>query len=309
MERARSTSALASQEVGTTAAGMCATPCFAFELSTQQIPSRSRRPSQRGFRADDHRGIPGAPLPGAKWRPGRCATRHRAGLRAEASFDAGLFELGLTFKGGTALRKYRAGSTGRFLTDLDFAIEDPDLGEMVMETLDGAELYDVAFSVEVVTPGRRARLHVETPLGSPQIDAKLDISRPGVWLTPELREPISLPVHKGYEFEPVSLPLMTLEETLAEKLAAFRRRALVRDLYDLAWFSQGVFDSERVRRLTYLKVFIDVVEDNLGERPFNPQQDILRQRNASEFLAEDIGLLTTKVDISGWLQIIRTPRC
>jgi uncharacterized protein len=99
---------------------------------------------------------------------------------------------------------------------------------------------------------------------------------------------------------------MTLEETLAEKLAAFRRRALVRDLYDLTWFSHGTLDTELVRRLTYLKVFIDVVEDNLGARPFDPQQDILRQRKASEFLAEDIGLLTAKVDISEWLQIIRT---
>lgn len=219
--------------------------------------------------------------------------------------DAGLFELGLTFKGGTALRKYRAGSTGRFSTDLDFAVEDPDLGEMVMETLDGAELHDVRFSVDVATPGRRGKLHVETPLGSPQIDAKLDIGRRGVWLTPEIREPIPLPVHRGYEFEPVSLPLMTLEETLAEKLAAFRRRALVRDLYDLAWFSQGALDTELVRRLTYLKVFIDVVEDALGSRPFDPQQDILRPRRPADFGAEDIGLLTTKVDLQGWLDTVK----
>jgi len=98
---------------------------------------------------------------------------------------------------------------------------------------------------------------------------------------------------------------MTLEETLAEKLAAFRRRALVRDLYDLAWFSHGALNAELVRRLTYLKVFIDVVEDNLGAGPFDPQH-ILSQRKQSEFLAEDIGLLTAKVDISDWLQIIRT---
>lgn len=86
-------------------------------------------------------------------------------------FDAGLFELGLTFKGGTALRKYRAGSTGRFSTDLDYAVEDPDLGEMVMETLDEAEPYDVAFSVEVVTPGRRggctSRPHSAAPRSTP----------------------------------------------------------------------------------------------------------------------------------------------
>lgn len=35
--------------------------------------------------------------------------------------DRGLFDLGLVFKGGTALRKFRAGNAGRFSTDLDFA--------------------------------------------------------------------------------------------------------------------------------------------------------------------------------------------
>jgi predicted nucleotidyltransferase component of viral defense system len=40
---------------------------------------------------------------------------------------SGLFESGLVFKGGTSLRKYRAGTTGRFSTDLDFAAADEDL--------------------------------------------------------------------------------------------------------------------------------------------------------------------------------------
>lgn len=35
--------------------------------------------------------------------------------------QAGLFKEGLVFKGGTALRKFRAGNAGRFSTDLDFA--------------------------------------------------------------------------------------------------------------------------------------------------------------------------------------------
>ena len=33
---------------------------------------------------------------------------------------AGLFQRGLVFKGGTSLRKFRAGAAGRFSTDLDF---------------------------------------------------------------------------------------------------------------------------------------------------------------------------------------------
>lgn len=34
--------------------------------------------------------------------------------------DQGLFDLGVVLKGGTALRKLRAGNAGRFSTDLDF---------------------------------------------------------------------------------------------------------------------------------------------------------------------------------------------
>ncbi len=43
--------------------------------------------------------------------------------------DKGLFDLGLTLKGGTALRKYRMGGQGRFSTDLDFAPGSLQLGK------------------------------------------------------------------------------------------------------------------------------------------------------------------------------------
>lgn len=41
---------------------------------------------------------------------------------------AGLFQNDLVFKGGTALRKFRAGNSGRFSTDLDFAAPDENPG-------------------------------------------------------------------------------------------------------------------------------------------------------------------------------------
>ncbi len=57
--------------------------------------------------------------------------------------DRGLFGLGLTFKGGTALRKFRAGNQGRFSTDLDFAANEAALGSLLFHELNGAELHDV----------------------------------------------------------------------------------------------------------------------------------------------------------------------
>lgn len=214
----------------------------------------------------------------------------------------GLFDLGLTFKGGTALRKYRAGNLGRFSTDLDFAAADPELGEVVFGVLDGAEFHDVRFEVEEVTPQRRANLQVLTPLGDPEIDARVEVVHRSPWRPPELLDPVEFPVHSGYEFTPVPLPVMTLDETIAEKLAAYRRRALLRDLYDLWWFTQqGAFDEAQIRRLTYLKVYVDVVEEGIAGGPFDAERDLLA-RVPADFPPEDIGLLSGTPDIETWLK-------
>ena len=119
-------------------------------------------------------------------------------------------------------------------------------------------------------------------------------------------DPLPIPVQQAYEFKPVKAPVMAMLESLAEKLAAFRRRALLRDLYDLALFQTSAFDEDLVRRLTFLKVFIDVVEDGLGSGPFEPDQDILLPRGASDFLPEDIGFLVGKIDVPLWLEQAQT---
>lgn len=219
--------------------------------------------------------------------------------------DSGLFSMGLVFKGGTALRKYRAGNLGRFSTDLDFTCGEEGIGDLVFDVLDDTELHGVQFELEVLTPGRRARLASRTPLGTPHIDARIEVAPRTPWLEPDTLSAIELPVHRGYEFDPVTIPVMSLEESLAEKLAAFRRRALIRDLYDLAWFGkQGSFNDMLVRRLTYLKIYMDVVREGLGSRPFDPQADLF-EKSEGDFPPEDIGLIGGKMDISGWLDIVR----
>lgn len=219
--------------------------------------------------------------------------------------DADLFEMGLVFKGGTALRKYRAGNLGRFSTDLDFACDEEGMGELVFDVLDGAELFDVRFELEVLTPGLRGRLVTMTPLGTPNIDARLEVVPRTPWLEPDTLPAIEFPVHMGYEFTPVAIPVMSLEESLAEKLAAFRRRALIRDLYDLAWFGrQGAMNERLIRKLTYLKVYVDVVMEGLGDGPFDPREQIFR-KSAEDFPAEDIGLLVGNLDVTNWLAIVR----
>lgn len=248
-------------------------------------------------------------------------TRHyqgRQGGRAPAIIDiaqdhalalldqAGVFELGAVLKGGTALRKFRAGNAGRFSTDLDFANTDQPVAELILETLDGASIADFTFRVERINEHRRARLHVTSPFGDPEIPARIDCSPKAAWLTPERATLIALPIHRVYDIDVPVIPVMRSEEVIAEKLARYRRASLARDLYDLAWFAQqGPMDGALIRRLLVLKVWFDVIDDGLGTRPFDPD-DVLRERHESDFAEEAIGYLTTPVDIPGWIEVIRT---
>ena len=111
--------------------------------------------------------------------------------------DRRLFDLGLVFKGGTALRKFRAGNAGRFSTDRDFAAPDESLALSVLNALDGVEIDGFAFAIENVgDDGRRGDLKVETPFGRPQLGAKVEVARYALSLEPEVINRVQLPIHE-----------------------------------------------------------------------------------------------------------------
>ncbi len=220
--------------------------------------------------------------------------------------DARLFDSGLVFKGGTALRKFRAGNAGRFSTDLDFAAPDEDLALATLRALDGVEIDGFAFSIKNPgDDGRRGDLKVETPFGSPQLGAKVELARHALCLAPETLDPIRLPIHDRYDFTLPPTPVVRAEEAVSEKLARYRRVALARDLYDLQWFAtSGVLDEALTRRLWVLKAYRDVVVDGRGIKPVDPDE-VLRPRDPSEFQREDIGYLTKPVRPKDWITIVR----
>ena len=213
--------------------------------------------------------------------------------------DRGVFGLGVALKGGTAIRKFRAGSAGRFSTDLDFAGLDDASAELLIESVDGARVGDFAFSTRPIDGNLRVQLLIDSPFGPTEVPARLDLGRRPLWLQPEHLVPLHLPIHERYGFDLAPVPTARLEEVIAEKLARFRRASLARDLYDLAWLTSRPFDEPLVRRLTVLKVWCDVVDDGLGKRPFDAE-DIVRPRSKDEFQPEAIGYLTAPVDIPGW---------
>lgn len=216
----------------------------------------------------------------------------------------GFFDLGIALKGGTALRKFWAGNSGRFSTDLDFAGMDDSSAALLIELVDDAQIGQFRFKVDELDGTQRMRLLITSPLGDTEVPARLDLGRRPLWLTPVPMTVLPMPIHQRYGFDLPVVPSAQLEETIAEKLARFRRGSLARDLYDLAWAAGRPFDEALVRRLVVLKVWTDVVDDRLGERPFDPA-DILRTRSADEFKPEAIGYLTVPVDVPGWIEAVR----
>jgi predicted nucleotidyltransferase component of viral defense system len=220
-------------------------------------------------------------------------------------YQRGVFDH-LVFKGGTALRKLYAGNAGRFSTDLDFSIRDPaddpeTVAELLRSEIDGQDIDGFRYFVE--DHRGRAQVRYETPFGSVgNLTTKLDIGPPP-WIPPEDRGWVPLAIHAAYEL-PASIPVMALEENMAEKAARLTRRTPARDVYDLTWIAStsphSGFDRAIVRRLAVLKNWVDQYglssppatwQTVTGAMPYKTDR-WQTTRHAADFDEESIGLLT-----------------
>ncbi|MDR0284705.1 MAG: nucleotidyl transferase AbiEii/AbiGii toxin family protein [Propionibacteriaceae bacterium] len=217
----------------------------------------------------------------------------------------GLFERGLVFKGGTAMRKYRAGQTGRFSTDLDFSAPDEELALDTLAAVENADIDGFRFhATDLGDDGRRATLVIDTPFGRPNLAAKIELARHPLNLPVEMLDPVPMAVHRAYDFQVPVVPIVNQVEAIAEKLARFRRVDLARDMYDLSWYAARLFEEPRLRRLWVLKTYRDIVGDGRGSKPIDPEQ-VLHPRQPNAFRNESIGYLTGKVDITAWMSTIQ----
>lgn len=216
----------------------------------------------------------------------------------------------LVFKGGTALRKLYAGNAGRFSLDLDFAVRT--VGVQAAEVLEMLELYVTGLTLGPFGYGitsRRGKRHLQmssAQLGSPDsLSSKLDVSPPP-WLEPVTRGWVPMPIHAQYGDPALPrLPVVRLEENLAEKISRLNRATPARDMYDLRWVAQNLLRAELdpglIRRLAVLKVWVDTNGVTAGDGAaawlpaheggrFDPAR-WLRVRTSSEYDEEDIGAL------------------
>lgn len=188
----------------------------------------------------------------------------------------------LAFKGGTCLRKFVFGSSGRFSEDLDFTLHT-DLAEddVLVQIVDvfNREYQGIAFRLEDYY-----KADGDTSFGG---DAFYRHSWNGAGhfrLQVSLREKPTLPVlphpmrHQAYfpymEFQPADIPILATIEMIAEKVRAAYQRAKVRDLYDLHRFAATPFDVSLLRSLVVLKLW--QVRD-----PFDPEALFKKLRGSS----------------------------
>ena len=195
----------------------------------------------------------------------------------------GIFRELVIFKGGTALRKLFAGARGRFSTDVDLALREmtEDRGAVAGFVADLCDVTLGPFSFEPSNQGGRWRIRVESEFGNPGQTIKLDVGPP-CWLEPDERTFVEMATHERYGFELPSLPCMSLEEILAEKIARLARTSTARDAYDLLWAAtthpHSGFDRAQVRRLAVLKVWVDnhgladTWRPAIGPKPFVPDE-------------------------------------
>jgi uncharacterized protein len=211
----------------------------------------------------------------------------------------------LVFKGGTAFRKLYAGSAGRFSTDLDFSVRNPaddpeTVAKLLRGEINGQEIDGFRYSIE--DHRSRAQVRYETPFGGVgNLSTKLDIG-PAAWLPPAERGWVRLAIHTAYEL-PASIPVMALEENMAEKVARLTRRTPARDVYDLTWIAStspySGFDRATVRRLAVLKNWVDQYGLSSPPATWQPVTGAVpyitdrwrTARRAADFDEQSIGLL------------------
>lgn len=230
--------------------------------------------------------------------------------------EAGCFDRGLVFKGGTALRKCRSGPPGRFSTDLDFSAASVDVISSVFDLIHGRECHGFKFEIEDPNlVSGRAELRVYPPFlesgkssNAPlRTSSKLEISPRSIWLQAESLKFVESASHIALDHAIPTTPILCITEAVAEKLARYARQPIVRDLYDLWWYGRNIpLDESAIRSTWIKKVYLDlVVEEKWKNRKFDPQL-VLSDTVLKRLRMEQIGMYHDDSKVPVWHQEFRS---
>lgn len=237
----------------------------------------------------------------------RAGGRIRRAAALDIAFDHILYELhkrgvyeglDVTFKGGTALRKYRLGHRSRFSFDLDFGVAEEGADELVAEELDGAAFPHFEFTVRERRGHYTAYVATDLLPAGEVLPAKMDFSTRGLWLPPDQLSLTPTPAHDAYPFDTgFAVPVMRVDENVAEKLGRWQERPLVRDLYDLAALSTRIEDPQLVTRMWVLKSHAGMTSGSRrGGGPAALIDELTADKRTTPFALDDLVLPTDPPD-------------
>ena len=189
--------------------------------------------------------------------------RGQADMARDAAFDVYLAFLahndvwakaGLVFKGGTAVRKFRCDpqTYHRISYDLDFTLCNSDAKERLPQLMSSTVPYmGCRFELEL---GPHSRVRIAAPFLETPLGVGFDAAEGRVLQRPDRVELLHRPLHQRFGIDwSFKVPVMTVDETVAEKLTRWHHRPLIRDLYDLSSLRPLVADTAAVARMWIIK--------------------------------------------------------
>ena len=189
--------------------------------------------------------------------------RGQANMARDAAFDAYLAFLahnnvwastGLVFKGGTAVRKFHCDpeTFRRISYDLDFTLRNPDAKQRLPLLMSSTAPYmGCQFRLEL---GAHSRVRVTAPFLEAPLGVGFDAAEGRVLQQPERVELQRRPIHDHFDIAlSFKTPVMTVDETVAEKLTRWHHRPLIRDLYDLSMLRPLIADTAATAKMWVIK--------------------------------------------------------
>lgn len=180
----------------------------------------------------------------------------------------------MTLKGGTCLRKMYLGRTSRFSEDLDFTatlkISPKDIEKKLRKILDNKTYYDIKFDVEDFYETEQSCGIVMNYSHEWNENAHFEIEI-SLREIPILKTCMLTPVKASYlkylEFPIFSIPVMSKEEIISEKIRASYQRTISRDAYDLYLITKIPYNKEIVKKVAVIKCW-NVYEPFIPEKFF-----------------------------------------
>lgn len=161
---------------------------------------------------------------------------------------------GLVFKGGTAVRKFLCDPEifHRISYDLDFTLRNHGAKSRLPRLMSSKDPHmQCEFTLEL---GRHSRVRVTAPFLEAPLRVGFDAALGQVLKHPEQVALRRRPIHDHFDIGlSFKVPVMTVDEIVAEKLTRWHHRPLIRDLYDLSMLRPLITDLASVVRMWVIK--------------------------------------------------------